>query len=179
MDSGEAAAQAAEEAAATQAAEEEAAKEEARARAAEEEARAQAAEGETAAARVAQAETAVARAAEENATALATVAVVAKKKSGGGLHANKGFVFPRHFSTECCGDIKRSTSTAHAQLDGTPRPKMKCSTCKRTHARWTMLPEHRVPLNLPHLLEPISKLELTPSDEYSLRGRLQMFTQQK
>ena len=109
----------------------------------------------------------------------ATVAVVAKKKLPCFLHADKHFVFPRHFSSECCNEIKRSSSTTMRTLDGTPRPKMKCPKCTKTHKKWIVLPEYRVSLCLPQLLEPISKLKLTPSDEYSLRHRLQVFTQQE
>ena len=72
----------------------------------------------------------------------ATFAVVAKKKSPTNLHADKYFTFPRHFSSECCNDVRRSAPTSGAKLDGTPRPKLKCMKCKKVHHKWIMLPEH-------------------------------------
>ena len=107
------------------------------------------------------------------------VAVVAKKRRRSNLPADKHFFSPRFFSSDCCNEIKRSTSTTNRSLDGTLRPKLKCSKCTKTHKKWTVIPDYRVPLCLAELLEPIAKLKLTPSDELCLRRRLQVFTQQE
>ena len=107
------------------------------------------------------------------------VAVVAKKRRPTNLHADKQFVFPRFFTSDCCNDIKRSASTTMSKLDGTPRPKLKCTKCLKTHKKWTVLPDYRMPLCLAELFEPIARLKLTPSDELCFRRRLQAFTQQE
>ena len=94
-------------------------------------------------------------------------------------HAVKQLVFPQHFQSDCCQEIKLSTSTTKSKTDGTLRPKLKCTKCNKTTLRWSVLPEYRAPLPVVTLFAPIPKLNLTEEDEVRLRQSLKAFIEQE